>query len=125
MGQAIIEIRGRIFAVESKSGTQLALIRRHFEKRTDSQLDLLAVEFDTYASPDDSELAPATAAQYRDDRKADDMLRDLYKELTPWQKCQVARHPNRPHARDYIDALFTEYTPLAGDRNFATGLPRF
>jgi acetyl-CoA carboxylase carboxyl transferase subunit alpha len=53
------------------------------------------------------------------DRKASDMLRDLYKELTPWQKCQVARHPNRPHARDYIEALFTEYTPLAGDRNFA------
>jgi acetyl-CoA carboxylase carboxyl transferase subunit alpha len=53
------------------------------------------------------------------DRKAAEILRDLYKELTPWQKCQVARHPNRPHARDYIEALFTEFTPLAGDRNFA------
>ena len=53
------------------------------------------------------------------DHKAGEMLRDLYKELTPWQKCQVARHPNRPHARDYIEALFTEFTPLAGDRNFA------
>src|SRR6056297_931115 len=53
------------------------------------------------------------------DRKAEAMLRDLYKDLTPWRKCQVARHPDRPHCRDYIEALFTEYTPLAGDRNFA------
>ena len=65
------------------------------------------------------------------DRKAADMLRDLYKSLTPWRKCQVARHPDRPHCRDYINALFTEYTPLAGDRNFADdhavmgGLARF
>jgi len=53
------------------------------------------------------------------DRKAEAMLRDLYKDLTPWRKCQVARHPDRPHCRDYIEALFTEFTPLAGDRNFA------
>jgi acetyl-CoA carboxylase carboxyl transferase subunit alpha len=53
------------------------------------------------------------------DRKAETMLRDLYKGLSPWRKCQVARHPDRPHCRDYIEALFTEYTPLAGDRNFA------
>jgi acetyl-CoA carboxylase carboxyl transferase subunit alpha len=52
------------------------------------------------------------------DRKAADLLRDLYKSLTPWRKCQVARHPDRPHCRDYIAALFTEYTPLAGDRVF-------
>jgi len=65
------------------------------------------------------------------DQKASDLLKDLYKDLTPWRKCQVARHPNRPHCKDYIDALFTEYTPLAGDRNFADdhavmgGLARF
>lgn len=53
------------------------------------------------------------------DRKADQMLKDLYKGLNAWQKCQVARHPDRPHCREYIEALFTEYTPLAGDRNFA------
>ena len=53
------------------------------------------------------------------DKKAADMLRELYKDLSPWRKCQVARHPDRPHCKDYIDALFTEYTPLAGDRNFA------
>jgi acetyl-CoA carboxylase carboxyl transferase subunit alpha len=65
------------------------------------------------------------------DKKAQAMLKDLYKDLTPWRKCQVARHPDRPHCRDYIDALFTEFTPLAGDRNFADdqavmgGLARF
>ncbi|MGB0497943.1 MAG: acetyl-CoA carboxylase carboxyltransferase subunit alpha [Rubricella sp.] len=53
------------------------------------------------------------------DAKAATMLADLYKNLTPWRKTQVARHPGRPHTRDYIEALFTEYTPLAGDRNFA------
>jgi len=56
------------------------------------------------------------------DAKAAQLLRDLYKDLTPWRKCQVARHPERPHCQDYIKALFTEYTPLAGDRNFADDL---
>ncbi|WP_299502346.1 acetyl-CoA carboxylase carboxyltransferase subunit alpha [uncultured Roseobacter sp.] len=65
------------------------------------------------------------------DVKASAMLEDLYKSLTPWRKCQVARHPERPHCQDYINALFTDYTPLAGDRNFADdhavmgGLARF
>ena len=65
------------------------------------------------------------------DRKADAALRDLYKTLSAWQKCQVARHPDRPHCQDYIDRLFTEYTALAGDRAFADdhavmgGLARF
>lgn len=53
------------------------------------------------------------------DRKAEQLLTDLYRNLTPWRKCLIARHPDRPHCRDYIEALFTEYTPLAGDRNFA------
>ena len=65
------------------------------------------------------------------DKKAAEMLVDLYKNLTPWRKCQVARHPERPHCKDYIKALFTDYTPLAGDRNFANddavmgGIARF
>ncbi|MBS3978306.1 MAG: acetyl-CoA carboxylase carboxyltransferase subunit alpha [Rhodobacteraceae bacterium] len=65
------------------------------------------------------------------DRKADAALRDLYKNLTAWQKCQVARHPDRPHCLDYIEQLFTEFTSLAGDRAFADdhavigGLARF
>ncbi|EAQ24020.1 acetyl-CoA carboxylase, carboxyl transferase, alpha subunit [Roseovarius sp. 217] len=52
------------------------------------------------------------------DAKAAEMLHDLYRTLTPWRKCQVARHPDRPHCRDYIEALFSDYTPLAGDRVF-------
>lgn len=56
------------------------------------------------------------------DAKAAKLLDELYRDLTPWRKCQVARHPERPHCRDYVDALFTEYTPLAGDRNFADDL---
>ncbi|MDW4498613.1 acetyl-CoA carboxylase carboxyltransferase subunit alpha [Sulfitobacter sp. D35] len=65
------------------------------------------------------------------DAKAKALLDDLYNSLTPWRKCQVARHPERPHCKDYIDALFDEFTPLAGDRNFADdhavmgGLARF
>ena len=53
------------------------------------------------------------------DKKSADLLKSLYGNLTPWRKCQVARHPERPHCKDYIAALFTDYTPLAGDRNFA------
>ncbi len=50
---------------------------------------------------------------------ADKQLRATYAKLTPWQKTQVARHPDRPKAQDYIDTLITEFTPLAGDRAFA------
>jgi acetyl-CoA carboxylase carboxyl transferase subunit alpha len=63
--------------------------------------------------------------------KADRQLRATYAKLTPWQKTQVARHPERPKAADYIKGLITEWTPLAGDRSFAedaailSGLGRF
>jgi acetyl-CoA carboxylase carboxyl transferase subunit alpha len=50
--------------------------------------------------------------------KAAQALKDLYAGLTPWQKTQVARHPQRPHCIEYVDALITEFTPLAGDRKF-------
>lgn len=58
-------------------------------------------------------------------------LIELYKSLTPWQRAQVARHPQRPHARDFIEELITDFTPLAGDRAFSEdaaiigGLGRF
>ncbi len=52
-------------------------------------------------------------------RKYDKQLIDTYKSLTPWQKSAVARHENRPHTVDYINALFTDFVPLAGDRAFA------
>jgi acetyl-CoA carboxylase carboxyl transferase subunit alpha len=50
--------------------------------------------------------------------KAERMLRDTYAKLTPWQKTQVARHPDRPHFKDYVAALVEDFIPLAGDRNF-------
>jgi acetyl-CoA carboxylase carboxyl transferase subunit alpha len=65
------------------------------------------------------------------EKKAAKILADLYQNLTPWQKAQVARHPDRPHTVDYIKELITDYTPMAGDRKFAEdnaivgGLGRF
>jgi acetyl-CoA carboxylase carboxyl transferase subunit alpha len=59
------------------------------------------------------------------------LLRQTYARLTPWQKVQVARHPERPHTLDYITALISDFVPLAGDRGFAEdkaivgGLGRF
>jgi acetyl-CoA carboxylase carboxyl transferase subunit alpha len=50
--------------------------------------------------------------------RADRLLRDTYAKLTPWQKTQVARHPERPHFKDYVAALTTDFLPLAGDRAF-------
>ncbi len=50
--------------------------------------------------------------------KASKALADLYANLTPWQKTQVARHPQRPHFVDYIEKLVTDFTPLSGDRKF-------
>jgi acetyl-CoA carboxylase carboxyl transferase subunit alpha len=52
------------------------------------------------------------------EKRSRDALRDIYKALTPWQKAQVARHPDRPHCLDYVKGLFSDFTPLAGDRAF-------
>ncbi|HEY4136764.1 MAG TPA: acetyl-CoA carboxylase carboxyltransferase subunit alpha [Alphaproteobacteria bacterium] len=63
--------------------------------------------------------------------KADKLLKQTYGKLDPWQKVQVARHPDRPHFKDYVEALVTDFTPLAGDRTFGEdaaiqgGLGRF
>ena len=65
------------------------------------------------------------------EQKADRQLRLTYAKLSPWQKSQVARHPDRPHALAYIAGLISDFTPLAGDRAFADdaaivgGLGRF
>ena len=50
--------------------------------------------------------------------KAAQTLKELYGALTPWQKTQVARHPQRPHCREFVDALVEDFVPLAGDRKF-------
>jgi acetyl-CoA carboxylase carboxyl transferase subunit alpha len=52
------------------------------------------------------------------EERAQRMLRDTYAKLTPWQKTQVARHPERPHFKDYVAALVEDFVPLAGDRGF-------
>jgi acetyl-CoA carboxylase carboxyl transferase subunit alpha len=65
------------------------------------------------------------------EQKARDALAGIYAKLTPWQKTQVARHPDRPHAKHYISQLIGDFTPLAGDRKFGDdkaivgGLGRF
>jgi acetyl-CoA carboxylase carboxyl transferase subunit alpha len=53
------------------------------------------------------------------EQKANQLLADTYAKLSPWQKALVARHAERPHCLDYIDALIEDFTPLAGDRYFA------
>ena len=53
------------------------------------------------------------------EQKARQLLAETYAKLTPWQKTQVARHPERPHCLDYIGALIEDFQPLAGDRYFA------
>lgn len=50
--------------------------------------------------------------------KSADLLASTYKALTPWQKTQVARHPSRPHFRDYVERVFNDFMPLGGDRLF-------
>jgi acetyl-CoA carboxylase carboxyl transferase subunit alpha len=63
--------------------------------------------------------------------KAERQIKNAYEKLSPWQKVQVARHPNRPHFKEVTSALFSNFVPLAGDRNFAEdkaivgGLTRF
>jgi acetyl-CoA carboxylase carboxyl transferase subunit alpha len=73
------------------------------------ELRALGAEGDAVAIGEDLERLEARAAQ---------ALKTLYASLTPWQKTQVARHPQRPHALDYIETLVTDFTPLAGDRKF-------
>ena len=66
-----------------------------------------------------SEGAAAISAEIaKIDAKANKLLRDTYAKLSAWQKTQVARHPERPHFGDYVASIFTDYTPLAGDRAF-------
>ncbi len=83
--------------------------------------------------PTDDGNAPVDIADdiQRIEDKSKAALADIYRKLDPWQKTQVARHPDRPHLKDYVSALIEDWQPLAGDRNFAedhaiqAGLGRF
>jgi acetyl-CoA carboxylase carboxyl transferase subunit alpha len=80
------------------------------------------------SSDDDAKVAGEVAKL---EARADQLTRSLYEKLTPWQKTQVARHPERPHFEHYIAELFTDFTELSGDRFFGEdkaivgGLARF
>ncbi|MCO5131716.1 MAG: acetyl-CoA carboxylase carboxyltransferase subunit alpha [Xanthobacteraceae bacterium] len=84
-----------------------------FEKPV-AELDAKIDELRTLAAGG-SDIADEIA---RVEGRAGQALGELYGALTPWQKAQVARHPQRPHCMDYVNALITEFTPLAGDRKF-------
>src|SRR6476619_5782851 len=71
---------------------------------------------ETAASSDDIDI---DAEVSKLESKADKLLRDTYAKLSPWQKAQVARHPDRPHFKDYVAGIVDDFLPLAGDRSFA------
>jgi acetyl-CoA carboxylase carboxyl transferase subunit alpha len=86
-----------------------------FEKPI-AALEARIVELEEAASESDVNVS-AEVGKLR--AKADKLLVDTYAKLTPWQKTQVARHPERPHFKHFIASLFDDYLPLAGDRAFA------
>ena len=71
---------------------------------------------DTAASSSDIDI---DAEVSKLEAKANKLLRDTYAKLTPWQKTQVARHPERPHFKNYVAGIADNFLPLAGDRSFA------
>lgn len=86
-----------------------------FEKPV-AEIEAKADELRAVAASSDSAALAEEIAKLQ--AKADATLKDIYAALTPWQKTMVARHPQRPHFRDYLDALISEFTPLAGDRAY-------
>lgn len=99
-----------------------------FEKPI-AELESKVAELRSLSENDNSVSIAEEIATLQD--KAQLALEEIYANLTPWQKTQVARHPDRPHFSDYISELIDDFTPLAGDRYFAEdhaivgGLGRF
>jgi acetyl-CoA carboxylase carboxyl transferase subunit alpha len=87
-----------------------------FEKPI-AELESKVAELKALAGEDAS--VPIADELARLEGKAREALEETYAELTPWQKTQVARHPERPHFKHYIQGLVRDFTPLAGDRYFA------
>ncbi|WP_427969616.1 acetyl-CoA carboxylase carboxyltransferase subunit alpha [Altererythrobacter sp.] len=85
-----------------------------FEKPV-AQLDQRIAELRAAAVGDEVDIA---AELKRLEQKSADLLASTYASLTPWQKTQVARHPQRPHFRDFVDFAFEDFTPLGGDRYY-------
>lgn len=87
-----------------------------FEKPI-AELESKVADLQTLASGDDAVSISEELDKLQ--QKAEQALADTYDKLTPWQKTQVARHPDRPHCMAFINALIEDFTPLAGDRHFA------
>jgi acetyl-CoA carboxylase carboxyl transferase subunit alpha len=100
-----------------RSGAIFSFMRSYldFEKPV-AELDAKVDELRT-VQPEGDSVAVAEEIE-RIEAKATQGLKDLYANLTPWQKAQVARHPQRPHAVNYVNALIAEFQPFAGDRKF-------
>ena len=88
-----------------------------FEKPI-AELESKVEELKALKSGDDSSV-PIEEEVVKLEEKARAALQEIYTKLTPWQKTQVARHPDRPHCLDYIDELIEDFVPLAGDRYYA------
>src|SRR5262245_49740620 len=79
----------------------------------------IEAQLDELRAVETPESTPAIREEIvRLEAKAAQTLKDLYASLTPWQKTQVARHPERPRCLDYVSTLITDFVPLAGDRKF-------
>jgi acetyl-CoA carboxylase carboxyl transferase subunit alpha len=89
-----------------------------FEKPV-AELEARIAELREAASGDDVDISSELA---RLEAKSADLLRSTYAALTPWQKTQVARHPARPHFRDYVGLAFEDFVPLGGDRHYGDDL---
>ncbi len=85
-----------------------------FEKPV-AKLDERIAELRSASEGDEVDIASEIT---RLETKSADLLATTYASLTPWQKTQVARHPNRPHLRDYIEHAFDDFVPLGGDRYY-------
>lgn len=93
-----------------------------FEKKI-AELESKVSELKSIAADDQNE-EEASSVSIDDEirtleEKAGKALSDTYDNLTPWQKCQVARHPDRPHCMAYVDAMITDFVPLSGDRYYS------
>ena len=93
----------------------MAITYLDFEKPI-AELETRVAELKATADAGSIDLGPEVA---RLEAKASKLLHETYSRLTPWQKAQVARHPERPHFNDYLAGMVDEFVPLAGDRAFA------
>ncbi len=94
-----------------------------FEKKI-AELESKVSELKSIAGAEADEDETTSAVSIDDEirtleEKARKALSDTYSNLTPWQKCQVARHPDRPHCMAYVNAMITDFVPLAGDRYYS------